>query len=273
VEHFKRVERAVHGLTSRWRAAPSISVVGDAAALPFRAPFPILGAHMDDEVFVVADAQSAEKALATLAHEAIGHHGFREMLGVHWVTFMAQVLGAVRAGDSSLGLARDTVRDMYVGDDGQCNLQPIDEADEIVAKMVEWAFDPTTGQFNIDDPLRKQLRALATHSARELLQLDIPLTREELEGAIEASAHTVRHGAPLFGFARWLPGWYASRMKPMGPRVPARDLADSQQLLEAERYRKSAKVTNGAVRSFLFVIATLGALVWSVFMFLGWLLR
>ncbi len=273
MDHYRQVASAVHRLTGRWRAAPPISVVTDAAALPFDTSFPIRGALARGEVFIVASGQSEEMAASTAVHELVGHFGFRQMLGQHWNRYMTHVLGAIRAGEPTLRLAADVIAETYTDVRGDCNLAPIQFGDECVARVTEWSFNPSSGAFEIDEPLRKQLLALINHAAREGLHLDIPLTRDELEGAILASAETVRHGAPLRGFGKWLPGWYRARMKPMGPARPAADWDESKRLLEAANHHDGWWGRTKETLGFLLIVGSIAGMIWWVLALFGFAFR
>lgn len=87
IEHRNEIRQAIKEVTSTWLDDSFVNVVDTVSELP-----PVLqatiqkkakdqqvaGVYVGDQVFIITDnARSKEEALKTLAHEAIGHLGFR----------------------------------------------------------------------------------------------------------------------------------------------------------------------------------------------------
>lgn len=271
-----RVGQAIDRISARWRGAPPIEVVPSVDALPFEAPADAEGAYHRGRVLLVEDALSPERAAKVLAHEAIGHHGLRGALGGSWRSFMTDVLTGARR-DPGIRAARERVERVYVGESGRCDLPALAVADEVSASLAEHVMDPVTGRLVVERPLQKQAVALAGHVAREVLLLDRPVTRPQLEGTILAAERYLRFGGRFFGLPARLMHWYAGTVPPpkptpLDPHRPPMSWEASKELLAAEDRRAQRREDNHAMRQLSVVGALLvifvGSLVYTAWHYL-----
>ncbi len=239
------VDGAVDRVAAEWRGAPRVTVVPTVEALPFRAPADAEGVYRRGEVHLVRDAMEPARAVKVLSHEVVGHHGIRKALGSAWPSFMVDVLTGARS-DPALRAARTHVERTYTGPDGRCNLPALHLADEVAASLAEHAMDTATGRIAIRQPLRKQAMAMRGHLAREVLLLDHPVCRAQLEGVVLMAERCVRFGGRFFGVPMRLLGWYAGTVTPPKPRPlhpykPPMSFEESKALLAAEDGRRQRK--------------------------------
>ena len=232
------VDRIVNG----WLGAPSVKVVQRTTDLPANGvPEDVRGMYRSGETWIDAETQSASTVPDTLAHEALGHHSMRELLGANWRPFMSAVIDGAARGDWRLQCFRDEIQSTYTDDKGCCNLSRVGVADEITAAIVESRFDGNAGRMKIARPGIKLLEAAKGHLAREALYLNRPASFEELEGTILAAEHRLRFGGAFWGVGFRLKRWYASAMaKPWNPNKAPMSLAESERLLKAEKYRRDS---------------------------------
>lgn len=238
VTHFSQVEGAAMDLAREWPGAPPVTVVDCPQDLPVKAPPDARGLFARDGVYMVASNQDPIGVRRTMAHEVIGHHGFRQMLGPAWPSFMVDVLAGARQGDDLLSCARQLVQDIYVDGRGECDLPPLLQADEIVAAVVERKFHLGTGRIKASRPARKLMAATAGRITREWLCMDRPVSSDELEGHILACEHQIRTGGRRPWLVSSLLGCYAGEMKqkPMGPSRPAEDWDESKRMLASAQH-------------------------------------
>lgn len=257
VAHADQVQRQVQRIAARWRAAPSIAVVPTTADLPVDAPADARGLFMDGQVWVVAD-QPGHAIARTIAHEVVAHHGLREHLGSAWAELMSAVNDGARDRCEHLGDLRHEVRYAY-GDD----LHPAELADEMAAGIVERSVNLRNGQFEPENPLRKQAAAALAHFQREWLYRRIPAAYDEIEGHLLAAQHRMRYGGRFFGLGRWLDRWYPRPMhKPMGASTPPSDLAESARWLKAERDRDFSSSAGSLVLGVLILLGSFISFGW-----------
>jgi hypothetical protein len=229
------VRQQTYDLIRDWRYAPPIHVVDGVGALPFPAPEDAHGAYFRRSVYLV-DRPELDVPLI-LGHEVIGHHAPRALLGSRWRTTMRAIALAVRAGDPRFQRLHWHVASAYADDNGQLGLSNIQVADEIVARLAELRIHPRTASVEIQRPGWKRMRAAWGHFRREWLHLDEPLTIDELEGLLDTGSALIRSGFTPWNPAWW---WYKPRMpqsKPMGPKVPAKSLRESERMLTAVNQR------------------------------------
>lgn len=260
--HSLHVSQVVEKIVGRWRGAPPVTVVSWPKDLPVRgAPSDVRGMYMSGETWVVANTQSTTRVGETLAHEALGHHAMRDMLGSGWRSFMYALNHGARSGDVKLAGMREYVKRVYVNDSGDCNLSAVQVGDEVAAAVVEYRFDGKTGRLEVEQPARKLATAAAGHFARETLYMDKPATFEELEGALLAAEHRLRFGSGFFGLGYWARRWYASATmsKPWNPKAPPMSMQESESLLKAANDR-SADWNEWKIIGLLLVVAV-GALI------------
>lgn len=226
-------------ITGQWRAAPPVTVVSWPQDLPVKgAPSDVRGMYKDGSTWIVANTQSQSKVGETLAHEALGHHSMREMLGSGWKSFMHALNDGARSGDAKLSGVRDYVREIYVNNNGECDLSTDQIGDEVAAAVTEYRFDSQSGRLVVDQPARKLARAAVGHLSREVLLMDRPASFCELEGTLLAAEHRLRFGGAFWGVAFQIKRLYASAMtKPWNPNKAPMSLAESQSLLKLEKAR------------------------------------
>lgn len=254
-------QRVVNTMTGPWRFAPQISVVPTHEQLPVPAPSDANGMIMHDHAYIVAN-RPVETVIRTIAHEAVGHIAMRQMLKGKWRSFMLAI-GAGGSSDASLARLRSYVHDTYTDESGTCNLAAVSVGDEIAAIAAEIWFNAETGKIEAQEPLKAQAAALAGHFAREMLYLDVPVSRTQLQGGLLSAFHMLRYGGPILGLAWRFGRWYSSPMtKPMGPKVPARNLAESERWLASEaNSAQAAEDRKAMVSIILAVLGGIGALV------------
>lgn len=234
----------VQRLENAWRGGPGVTLVHSVADLPFPAPNDVRGAFLpgSGEVFIVASSHTSGQVAGTMAHEVLGHRGLRADLGRSWQEFMFGIQSGLRSGDGQLQRFRDGVRSVYVDNNGAFNLSATQEADEIAAAVTEARFRSDTGRMHVDQPLRKRISAAMGNFYREALYADKPVSLDQLEGALLAAEHRLRHGDGFFGIGRRLRRWYASQMsKPWNPKDRPMSLAESEDLLKAEAYERQSR--------------------------------
>lgn len=246
-------------ITSGWRNPPLIEVVPSARALPVAAPDDALGMYLRGQVWLVEQPHS--HPLQVLAHEAIGHHGVRTLLGADWRMTMRDLLQGIKGGgDRALTRASWRVRDAYVDDAGEFMLTGIAEADEVLARLAEAWADPRTAA--VAHPSRAaRARAYWADFRRRWMYQDIAGTAEQARVLLADASELILRGYPAWHPLAW---WYSAHMahptKPMGPKNPARSLRESEQLLAA------ARQSEGSWAMWQFIASVLGFLVAAGFL-------
>jgi hypothetical protein len=225
----------VQRVATAWPYLPAVRVVPTAAHLPGRQAPDTVGLFHRGEVFVVA-AQPPAQVPRILAHEAV-HATVRAELGpADWRAFMGAVAAGARAGDEALIALRQDVRATYLTAHGEPCLTGLQEADEVVARAAEWALDPDEVRFPVARPRRAVWALLAGQIARRVFYADVPVGRQQLLGMLVAVEHRLRTGSRLPACqGRWYSAAVMPSAKPLGPSVPARDLAESQQMLDRSK--------------------------------------
>lgn len=222
----------IRRITARWRYAPSVDVVPSASALPFAAPVDAQGAHAHGCVWIV-DAPGVDTA-AVLAHEVLGHHAPRALLGRDWRQTMRAVSLAAQKGDPQFCRLQGRIRAIYRAPDASSSLSMIGEADEIVARVAEIRAHPQTAALMIERAGEKRFRAAIGHFRRQVLYLDEPITMDELEGLLNTGEGLIRLGFPWWRWERW---WYSAVVpkpsgQPLHPHRPPMSLRESERLLD-----------------------------------------
>ena len=268
----------VHRITADWRAAPPIHVVRSYEHLPVPSPPDADALYTGDAVYLVGD-HPPDRVAQLLGHEVHCHHGLRLLHGPRaWTGFMGAVAAGARGGDLTLQRCREHVRNAYRDADGELYLGTLLEADETAARLAELLFDPELGPFVAAHPHRDRLAALLGHIQRDVLLFDEPATAGQVRGALLEAAALIRDGRRFWNWAGWCyPAPTMPIPKPMGPAQPARDLAESEWLLQQEASRrrfwedgKGALVAWGGILSLIVLIA---CIVGAVFGFLEILSR
>lgn len=262
--------------TSKWHRGPKVHIAPTARALPVPAPDDVRGLYRSGEVHIVA-MQPPFSLIQTLAHEAVGHHGLRQLLGSEWKHFMRHISDGIRAGEPGLQQIRQHIRRTYIDDDGQYQLNGRQEADEIAAYLAEGLVCYMTGTIKPDRPLAQALEAVKGRILREGLCLDRYVTRSELEGALFlASKHLegwpwlpVRHRLSRF----WRSCGIIQRMSKNDRYRPPMSMAESERLLRKEEQRLKDKDERGALWDIfiglLGAIGLVGGILLFVYSFFG----
>ena len=238
------IEGVAAHFSKHWRAAPPIHVVSTAADLPFPAPADVEGAFRHGETFLVAGSLDQRRAVEVIAHEVVGHHGLRRMLGSTWRSFLVSTLAGARS-DPELRATRQQIEQIYAADGGAIALSPMRLADEIAATIAERSVDPRSGAMAVERPLQKQAAAVAGHVARELLLMDRPVCADQLQGTVLLAERQLRVGGRFLGWRWHLARWYAARMAhKFDPNARPMSWQESKDLLRAEETRLRCKEDN-----------------------------
>jgi len=178
------LQKAIAPVLKRWENGPNVTVVATTKDLPMPAPGDVHGVYFGGKVYLVAqNIRDKAKAMEVLTHEAIAHHGLREMLGKDdWKKFMGNIQLALKTGNKPLAAIRKDVRAAYVDDAGKFNLSEMQEADEIAAKVVEQAVD-ADGNFRPGFWFVKSVYAKVVEFLRSI-GIDVKMTHAELQGAL-----------------------------------------------------------------------------------------
>lgn len=264
---LSRAQHQAGKIAALWRGAPPIAVVATPADLPVPAPADARGVFVQGKVWVVASTQHPLDVARTLSHEVIAHHGLRKALGPAWRDFMGAVQGGVHAGDMDLQDLRLEVRSAYRG----MGLSRTAEADEMAAGVVERGINSRTGRFEPQRPMAKRVAAAMAHFKRESLYAEVPVSYDELEGALLAAEHHVRYGGRFFGLGRRLRGWYAARMpQKWDIHEPPMSLDESERLIAAEKNREGNWVASKLVLSVGGLLICLGMFAYGM---LSWVFK
>lgn len=178
------LQKSIAPVLKRWENGPNVTVVATTKDLPMPAPGDVHGVYFGGKVYLVAqNIRDKAKAMEVLTHEAIAHHGLREMLGKDdWKKFMGNIQLALKTGNKPLAAIRKDVRAAYVDDAGKFNLSEMQEADEIAAKVVEQAVD-AEGNFRPGFGFVKSVYAKVVEFLRSI-GIDVKMTMAELQGAL-----------------------------------------------------------------------------------------
>ncbi|MDH2234560.1 hypothetical protein N5K37_32105, partial [Delftia tsuruhatensis] len=182
----------------------------------------------------VVASQPADSLAQTMVHEAVGHFGMRELLGKEWPHFMRHIQDGVRAGDPGLLKIREHIRAAYVDDLGEYCLNPMQEADEIAAYVAEEILCMRTGEIRPARPWRQALQAVKGRFLREVIHLERPVSRAELEGMLLLSVKRMEGGS-LNPAGRWIGRvreWCGSMVAMFDPRKPPLSHEESKALLK-----------------------------------------
>lgn len=200
----EQVQALVDEMTSGWKNGPRITVVETAADLPGNNPPDVRGLYSRGRLWIVAGtpAHRTRAGLArTLAHEAVAHHGLRQMLGREgWSQLMANIQLGIRAKNKELLRIQQIVREAYVDDTGSFALNPTQEADEIAARAVEEAID-ADGNFRPGFAFLKAVWARVAQFLRDI-GIRVPFSNRELQGMLVLSMRGLEAGSRTAGGAQ-----------------------------------------------------------------------
>ncbi|UBB15424.1 hypothetical protein [Comamonas odontotermitis] len=260
-----------HYFTARWHRGPKVHIAPTARDLPVPAPEDARGLYWRGDVHLVA-AQPMDSFAQALVHEAVGHHGLRQLMGSEWKHFMRHISDGIRAGEPGLQHIRRHIRRSYTDDAGRYMLTSRQEADEVAAYVAEEMVCYATGSIKPDRPLTQALQAVKGRVLREGLCLDRNVSRSELEGALFLAAKHLE-GWP------WLPvrhrirrfwGTCANMLGMVDKYKPPMSMAESERLLRNEAQR----IKDKEERAFLFngifgILCLIGLVVCAVLVLLG----
>lgn len=183
-----RLEQIIAPVILKWGdSAPRVEVVASLDQVPehivdsdAHPAGSIEGVHYapDGEIYLVADTLTEERALKVLAHEAIGHHSFEEMLGEDLDAVLERVQWLKKSGDNKVAEIADEVAQRYG------RLDKPTEAKEIVAVLAERG---------IRHPLLSQVVAAIRKFLRKL-GLSLQWTEAELEALVAKAARRLETG-------------------------------------------------------------------------------
>jgi len=196
------VQKAVDEMSAKWVNGPKIKVVKSPADLPIPAPADARGLIYGGTAYIVATNHTNRAGLSrTMAHEVIGHYGLWEILGPQGKRkFERSLQLALKSGNKPLNALSKKVRELYVDDDGNFNLSPAEEANEIAAFAVEEALD-ADGNFKPGFGFMKEVFAKIAQFLRDL-GINIEFTNLELQGMLVAAAKNLEAGKRLDGGGR-----------------------------------------------------------------------
>jgi len=193
----------VDEMTAGWKNGPHITVVETAADLPGDNPSDVRGLYTRGHIYIVARAHRNGKDLRrtiarTLAHEAVAHFGLRDMLERDgWYQLMRNIQMGIKAGNKALREIQAYVREVYTDADGNFNLHPDAEADEIAARAVELAIDQD-GNFRPGFGFLKSVWARVAQFLRDL-GVTVQFSNAELQGMLVLSMRGLEAGQRTAG--------------------------------------------------------------------------
>lgn len=239
-----------HHFTARWHRGPKVHIAPTARDLPVPAPDDARGLYLRGDVHLVA-AQPLDSLAQTLAHEAVGHHGLRQLMGSEWKHFMRHISEGVRAGEPGLQQISQHIRHTYVDDAGNYQLTARQESDEISGYLAEQLLCFSTGSIKPDRPLSQALQAVKGRILREGLCLDRNVSRSELEGALLLADMHLR-GWPWFPIRHRLRSFWDTCSNILGMskpdlHKPPMSWSESKRLLQKEEKRLKDKEERGAL--------------------------
>jgi len=213
----------VDAITAKWKNAPTVRVVKSFRDLPQETnpPADARGLYYRGTIWIVAGANKDPAMVArTYAHEAIAHHGLREILGREdWRRFMGQIKLAIASGNKPLNEISKDIRRLYVDENGRFNLSEGLEADEIAARVVENAIDQATGHFRPGYGFVKEVYAKLAKWLREVVGINVPFTMAELQGMLVAAQSGLKTGNRTAGGGQMVVA-AARDESPMASRSP-----------------------------------------------------
>ena len=269
---LSKASSVVNWFTSQWRTGPKVHIAPTARHLPFSAPDDARGLHWRGEVHVVA-SQAPDSLAQTMVHEAVGHFGMRELLGDEWPHFMRHIQDGVRSGDPGLLKIRAHILAAYVDDLGEYCLNPMQEADEIAAYVAEEILCMRTGEIRPARPWRQALQAVKGRFLREIMHLERPVSRAELEGMLLLAVRRMERGT-LGPVRHWI-GRVWERCGSMAAMAykhrPPTSLQESQDLLKAADAWESRKNSFGLTISLLPVLLILAIFVGCMLLGFSWI--
>jgi len=233
---ISQVQTWVNQLSAKWKNGPEIQVVSSIDDLPVPAAGDTRGLYYRGTVYVVASRVGSKRAVGeVLAHESVAHYGLREMLGqTDWQRFMGNIQLAIKTGNKPLNAIRDQIRSVYVDENGNPNLTPEQEADEIAARVVEMAIDEN-GEFKPGFAFVKSVYAKIMQFLRDL-GLNVKMTHLELQGALINAQRYLEIGNRSSG------GGYPLMIAARGDAKAARN--DQTQTPEFKRWFGDSVVTD-----------------------------
>jgi adenine/guanine phosphoribosyltransferase-like PRPP-binding protein len=194
------VQQAVDKLAATWTDGPPINVVATPADLPVAgAPSDVRGMVHKGTVYVVAANHRDVRGVAkTLAHEAVGHYGLWKMLGTDGTRqFSRNLQLALKSGNVPLKKIAAQVRALYVDENGDFNLTPAQESNEVAAFAVEDAID-ADGNFKPGLGFLKSVFAKVVAFLRSK-GFTIEFTNAELQGMLVNAMRGLEAGKRLDG--------------------------------------------------------------------------
>ncbi|WP_216293261.1 hypothetical protein [Delftia acidovorans] len=218
-------------------------------------------------------SQPADSLAQTMVHEAVGHFGMRELLGDEWPHFMRHIQLGIQERDPGLLKIQAHIRRVYVDDDGQFCLGPIQEADEVAAYAAEEILCMRTGEIRPARPWTQALEAVRGRLLREGLCLERAVTRSELEGMLFLAAKHLEGGA-LAPARRWIGRaweWCGSMTLMAYKHRPPTSLQESKDLLKAADAWESRKNSFGLTISLLPVLLILATFIGCMLFGLSWI--
>lgn len=221
----------------------------------------------------VVASQAPDSLAQTMVHEAVGHFGMRALLGTEWPHFMRHIQDGVRSGDPGLLKIRAHIRAAYVDDLGEYCLNPMQEADEIAAYVAEEILCMRTGEIRPARPWRQALQAVKGRFLREVMHLERPVSRAELEGMLLLAARRME-SPPVSRFHQIVGrAWKAccSMAAMVHKHHPPMSLQESERLIKAADTWDSRKNSLGLTISLLPVLLILALFIGCMLFGFSWI--
>ncbi|MCY1165191.1 hypothetical protein D9M73_50910 [compost metagenome] len=194
------VRKITNEITASWEGGPPIIVVDKASDLPGTVDRRARGLYDGKAVYIVASNNvNADMVARTVAHEAVAHHGLRQVLGKDgFDQLMRDIRRAIKHGNKPLTALQEYVKRAYKDQ----NLTADEIADEVAARAVEQGVDPATGEFKPGFAFLKKVYAQIARFLRGVLGRHgrkIPFTVSELHGILQMALESLQAGPLLDG--------------------------------------------------------------------------
>ena len=114
-----------------------INIVQSTADLPIDAPDNVRGLYLNGEVYVVADNVSDLSFEEVVAHELVGHLGLEQIMGRGPFMQLLKQIRGLRDTNPRIRTVLENIKKAYTNEQGDYNLDEIQEAREILAHIAQ----------------------------------------------------------------------------------------------------------------------------------------